>query len=140
MTTAKPPLLLATLAAALTLTILPAAAQTGEPGRHAGGARHGRANTPPAESPTAPKPTPEPIQRLDAGAMLCPSEAALQQHQTAIGARLNGTDAPEPTGCRLIQTRTPVAVLERHGPSHTEVRLPGPPEQIGWTDTMIRNP
>ena len=128
----------------LTLAVLPtlapssAWAQAAEGGRHGGRRQHGQ--TAPAPSADAPTLKPEPVQRLDPGAMLCSSEAALQQHQAAILARLNGAEVEEPTGCRIVQHGTAVAVLERHGQSHTEVRVPGPPEQVGWTDTMVRNP
>ena len=108
-----------------------------------GGSRHGGHHDAPATAPapaSAPKLAPEPVQRLDAGAMLCKTEEALQQHQAAVLARLNGDEGHEPTGaCRIVQSRLAVAVLERHGPSHTEVRVPGPPEQVGWTDAMVRN-
>lgn len=103
------------------------------PGEHRDAARR-----PPQTD--APKPTAEPLQRLDAGALVCPTEAALQQHQAALQARVSGGEVSEPSGCRFVRDRTAVAVLDRHGPSRTEVRLPGPPVQVGWTDSMVRNP
>jgi hypothetical protein len=95
------------------------------------------ANTPPADSPMAPKLKREPIQRLDAGALLCKTEADLQQHVAAVMARLNGQEAREPKDCHLVQTMTPVSVVERHGLDRTQVKFG---DQLGWTDTMIRNP
>jgi hypothetical protein len=101
--------------------------------------RRGRkeANAPPAPDPMAPKLKQEPLQRLDAGALLCKTEADLQQHVAAVMARLNGQEAREPKDCHLVQAMTPVSVVERHGLDRTEVQFGG---QIGWTDTMIRNP
>jgi hypothetical protein len=32
---------------------------------------------------------------------------------------------------------TPVTVVERHGPARTAVQMPGPPDQLGWTDVVI---
>ncbi len=78
-----------------------------------------------------------PRQRLDPGALVCRSEAELKQHQSAVAARLDGRDLPEPSGCRLIGTMTAVNVVERHGLAATQVRLPGPPEQTMWTDAAI---
>ncbi len=95
------------------------------------------AQAPPAPDPMAPKLKQEPLQRLDAGALLCKTEADLQQHVAAVMARLNGQEAREPKDCHLVQAMTPVSVVERHGLDRTEVQFGG---QIGWTDTMIRNP
>ncbi len=71
--------------------------------------------------------------------MLCGTEAALLQHLAVILARLDGGNAEEPAGCRLVRAMTAVAIVERHGPAVTEVRLPGPPEQVGWTDAVVRD-
>ncbi len=111
---------------------------TGRPG-----GRHGshRAN-PAARSNTAleePRATPIPWPRLEAGALLCPTETALRQHQAAIAARLDGREAPEPTGCRLMPRMTAITVVERHGPASTEVRLTGTSSDVGWTDAVIAN-
>jgi hypothetical protein len=84
-----------------------------------------------------PKLKQEPLQRLDAGALLCKTEADLQQHEAAVAARLNGDDAAEPAGCRLVQTMMPVSVVGRHGLARTQVKAGN---QLGWTDTLIRNP
>ena len=82
---------------------------------------------------------PDPRQRLDAGALLCRTEGDLQQHEAAVSARLDGKEAPEPVGCRPVRFMTAVAVLDRHGPARTQVRVPGPPEQIGWTDAVVHD-
>lgn len=83
-------------------------------------------------------PKADPRQRLDTGALLCRTEADLQQHESAIVARLDGTEAPEPVGCRRVRRMTSVTVLDRHGPARTQVHIFGPPEETGWTDTVIR--
>ena len=90
----------------------------------------------PPAAPLAPKA--DPRQRLDAGALLCRSEADLEQHEAAISARLNGQDVGEPSGCRRLTTMTAVSVLDRHGLARTQVRLPGNPGPTGWTDVVIR--
>lgn len=81
----------------------------------------------------------DPVSRLDSGALVCPTEQALQQHQAAVVAMLNGQDSSGARGCRTVRAMTPVSVLSRHGPASTEIRLPGPPEQTGWTDSAVRD-
>lgn len=83
-------------------------------------------------------PKADPRQRLDTGALLCRTETDLQQHEAAIVARLDGTEAAEPAGCRRVRRMTSVTVLDRHGPARTQVHLFGPPEETGWTDTVVR--
>ena len=57
----------------------------------------------------------DPVSRLDAGAVLCPTEVALQQHQAAVVAMLNGQDTSGGRGCRTIRVMTPVTIVTRHG-------------------------
>jgi hypothetical protein len=99
----------------------------------------GNGNRPRPAPPPAPKLKPDPRQRLDPGALLCRTEADLELHEQAIAARLDGKEAPEPVGCRPVRTMTPVTVLDRHGLARTQVRLPGPPEQTGWTDAVVHD-
>ena len=81
---------------------------------------------------------PDPWQRLDRGAVLCDSEAALSEHQAAVQARIEGRGSVEPTGCRMVQAMMAVSVLARHGPARTEVSLPATADQrTGWTDAAI---
>ena len=109
-------------------------AQFGGRGSKSGNSRaHGAGSTPTPDIPAKPAPR----QRLDIGALLCNSQAALSAHQAAIQARLDGKDAPETAGCRIVTAMTPVTIVERPSQAATEVRLPGPPEQTGWTDAVI---
>ena len=104
-------------------------------GGHHGGGRRQRGPQAAALAPLPPVHDPWP--RLDAGALLCGTEAELQQHQASILARFGGRDAAEPLGCRIVRAMTAVTVVDRHGPARTEVRLPGQPEQLGWTDAIM---
>ncbi len=123
--------------AGLVVAAPPAAAQLSG-GRSAGARhRHGGAAAPTANPADEPQQKPPPRQRLEAGALLCSSEAALNRHEQAVEARLDGQDAPEPGGCHFITAMTPVSVVERHGLASTAVRLAGPPEQVGWTDAIV---
>jgi hypothetical protein len=107
--------------------------QPGGSGRHHGPASHDQ------DAAKLPQPKPPPRQRLDAGALLCHTEAQLRQHQAAVVARISGGDAPEPRGCHIVREMVPVSVLERHGSAVTEVRLHTTPEEVGWTDSVVRD-
>jgi hypothetical protein len=96
-----------------------------------------RPGNPPPEDEMAPKVKKEPLQRLEAGALLCNTEADLQQHEAAVQARLNGNEGAEPRGCHLVRAMMPISVVTRHGLNRTEVKSG---DQHGWTDTMIRSP
>ena len=110
----------------------------GHGGRH-GGSRRQRSGPAGAPAQDAPQLKRDPAQRLDAGAVVCRTEADLLQHQAVILARLNGGNAEEAASCWLVRAMTAVAVVERHGPASTEIRLPGPPEQVGWTDAAVHD-
>ncbi len=94
--------------------------------------------TGPSEMPAL-KPVQVPRQRLDAGALLCPTEAQLKQHQAAIMARLAGREAPEPVGCHIVGETVPVAVVSQDGPAAVEVQTAGDTPTLGWTDAVIRD-
>jgi hypothetical protein len=110
-------------------------------GRGGGHQRHGRAQQGPRRVAPVLAPLPQvrdPWPRLDAGALLCRTEAELQQHQAATAVRLAGGTAAEPSGCQFVQAMTPVTVAERDGLSRTEVRLQGASgPQLAWTDEVI---
>ena len=129
---------------ALGMAAAPAMAQSsgglfGREGKHFGSGP----SAPPSHTKPAPQQPstlkPDPRQRLDAGALLCATEADLQQHEAAVAAQLDGKYAPEPVGCRPVRYMTAVGVISRRGPGRTQVRIPGPPERIGWTDAAVRD-
>ncbi len=119
-------------ASAPALAQQPDDSDSGQP-RHHGPASHD------SDAAKLPQPKPPPRQRLDAGALLCHTEAQLRQHQAAVVARISGGDAPEPRGCHIVRDMVPVSVVERHGAAVTEVRLHTTPEEVGWTDTVVRD-
>ncbi len=108
----------------------------GHHGRHS---RHDSAQPAASDKPAPLKVTPDPVQRLEQGALLCDTEGELQQHQAAVAARLSGGSAPEPSGCRILSGMTAVAVVERHGLASTEVSLPNPAGRQGWTDSLVHD-
>ncbi len=117
-----------------------AGASPGGFGGHRG--RHRQTDGSQPARPVLPKLTPkaDPRQRLDAGALLCPTESDLEQHQAAVTARLDGREAADPIACHQVGAMTAVTVVDRHGPARTEVRVPGQPEQLGWTDAVVHDP
>ena len=113
-----------------------AAGAGGHQGRHR---RQNSAQPAPSERPAPLKVTPDPVQRLEQGALLCDTEGELQQHQAAVAARMSGGSAPEPSGCRILSGMTAVGVVERHGLASTEVRLPDSATHQGWTDSLVHD-
>ncbi len=80
---------------------------------------------------------PDPWPRLDPGAVVCASEAALGLHIAAQIARLDRKPANEPADCAVVQARIPIAIVSREAPGRTEIRLPDPPGATGWTDAFL---
>ena len=85
------------------------------------------------------KPVQVPRQRLDAGALLCHTEAQLKQHQAAIMARLAGREAPEAGGCHIVGETIAVSVVSQDGPAAVQVQTAGDTPALGWTDAVIRD-
>ena len=114
----------------------------GQAGRGFGG-HHGSRNrqldAAPSSAPliSLPKLVPDPRQRLDAGAVLCGTEAELRQHQAAITARAAGRDEGEPAGCVAVREMTAVSVVNRDGLARTQVRTRDHGDKLGWTDAVI---
>ena len=117
--------------------IAPGASQ----GRHRGRGQH-QPDEEPGDAPAAnlPKPSIEPRQRLDAGAVLCGTEDQLRRHQAAIKARLAGQQMGEPVGCHFVPEMVKVSVLSRDGAAATQVQIPGASSPVnGWTDSMVHD-
>jgi hypothetical protein len=147
----RPPLRIAVLLVAIALASSAALAQTpgssgpaeSESGFSGPGGHHGAPQSDQGGGhPDMPMPRLKraPWQRLDVGALFCPTVAQLRQHQQAVMARLQGGDAPEPHGCRLIKAMVPVSVLDRDGPARTEIQMHDAAAETGWTDAVIRDP
>jgi hypothetical protein len=70
--------------------------------------------------------------RLDAGAVLCRSEADLHR----LGLRRSGERVDGPIDCQIIRSTTGIAIVQRKGPGSTEVKT-SDPATIGWTDAWL---
>ncbi len=137
-----------TLALAIAFAATSVAAQSpgaGDNGYGAGNShrqRRSEVSTEQAKKPAPPaevKMALEPWPRLDPGAVFCRTAEDLRQHLAAVSARLDGSSTryAEAPGCRVIRTRTAVAVLSREGPAHTQVQISAAPPETGWTDAFL---
>src|SRR6478609_5017128 len=73
---------------------------------------------PKAGPPDVPAP-PQAWPRLEAGAVVCRSESDLDR----LAARHTGEGGDGPVDCQMIHNTTAIAIVGRHGPGKTEVRL-----------------
>jgi hypothetical protein len=72
--------------------------------------------------------------RLDAGAVLCRSEADLSR----LAQRRTGQAVDGPVDCQIVRTATPITILQRRGPGQTEVKpSSAQPMDLGWTDAWL---
>jgi hypothetical protein len=72
--------------------------------------------------------------RLDAGAVLCRSQADLNR----LAQRRTGQAVDGPVDCQVIRTATPITIVQRNGPGQTEVKPSGAqPMDSGWTDAWL---
>ena len=73
---------------------------------------------------------------LDPGAVLCRSQADLQN----LAARRSGEAVSGPVDCKVIQSPTGISILQRQGPSMVEVQTTDPRAGgVGWTDAWLPN-
>jgi hypothetical protein len=126
----------AAAAALLLLAALPAAAQFG--GGRGGGQRGQQQQQPPSSSTTKPSPgIPEPWPRLESGALLCKSRDDLVTYQKKIAGGAGIVAAQQATGCHSIRKQTAIQILDRDGPSRTEIVTSDDAKETGWTNTFL---
>jgi len=70
--------------------------------------------------------------RLDPGAVLCRSEDDLAR----LAANRSGGEGGGPADCRVINSPTPIQIIQRYGPGRTQVQVTGA-TQSGWTDAWL---
>jgi hypothetical protein len=72
--------------------------------------------------------------RLDAGAVLCRSEADLLR----LADRRRGEAVDGPVDCQILRTATPITIVQRKSPGLTEVQTTDPKAGgSGWTDAFL---
>lgn len=131
----------AAAAALLLLATVPAAAQL--PGGY--GRQRPPQQTPqqsPRPTPTTPAPAepaavPEPWPRLEDGALMCKSHDDLVKYQAQVAAGANMIAAVQSAGCHTIRKQVGIKILDRDGPSRTEVVTSDESKETGWTNTYL---
>lgn len=101
--------------------------------------RDNNQQTSPSPSQSSPKPTPVIIPelwpRLDTGALLCTSRDDLVRYQKKIaGDPVPAGPAPD---CRTVRKPTGIQILDRDGPSRTQIVTTDAAKQTGWTNTYL---
>jgi hypothetical protein len=73
--------------------------------------------------------------RLDAGAVLCRTEADLDK----LGARRRGESVEGQIDCQIVRAATAISILQRNGPGRAEVKTTDPRSDgvTGWTDAWL---
>lgn len=73
--------------------------------------------------------------RLDAGAVLCRTEADLAK----LAARRSGEAVDGSIDCRIIRAATAISIVQRKGPGRVEVKISGGTADMGsgWTDAWL---
>ena len=103
-------------------------------GRLRGNSQHSPNNQPTQAAPPLPS-VPDPWPRLDPGALLCRSQDALKQYQEAMAAGTGPT--PLPADCTRVLQRMAVKIVQRDGPSRTQVKASSSNDPGGWTDAWL---
>jgi hypothetical protein len=73
---------------------------------------------------------------LEAGALLCNSRDDLVQYQ-AQGAGSTAATPSDPPKCHVIRQQTGIEILERDGPSRTQVVTDDEAKETGWTNAYL---
>jgi hypothetical protein len=74
--------------------------------------------------------------RLDPGAAFCRTEDDLLRRAANASALASGGVASERADCRIINSPTPIEIIERRGPGRTQVRITAG-GTTGWTDVWL---
>jgi len=100
----------------------------------------GQQQTPQKSTTPAPAPVtivPEPWPRLDVGALFCKSREDLVRYQMKLaGDPAAAAPGPAPD-CRVVRKQTAIQILDRDGPSRTQVVTTDAAKQTGWTNAYL---
>ncbi len=119
------------LAAALTVTSLPAWAQLSGPRP-----RDRNDQGEPLRWNPVPQNNRDAWPRLDPGAAFCASFEDLERRQAANAAAARGSQVEMDADCAVVRAATPITILERRGSGRTRVRITAGGRQ-GWTDAWL---
>jgi len=90
--------------------------------------------------PPVPLPPPMPGEAwpwLEDGALLCKSRDGLVRYQTQLGNGASIVTARQGTDCTVLRKRTSIKIVDRDGPSRTEIVTNDAAKQTGWTNTFL---
>jgi hypothetical protein len=93
----------------------------------------------PTIKPTVPTVTPEPGPRLEIGAILCKSRDDLVGYQTKIIASAGAAAPGRAPDCHIIEKQIAVQIVDRDGPSRTQVLSTDSSKLSGWTNSYLRD-
>jgi hypothetical protein len=88
----------------------------------------------PKPGPPDVKAQPQAWPRLDAGSVLCRSEADLLR----LADRRRGEAVEGPVDCQILRATTPITIVQRKGPGLTQIQTADPKAGgAGWTDAYL---
>lgn len=90
-----------------------------------------------SSAPNLPASVPRGGAQLDVGAILCKSRDDLVKYQKQIDAGAGAATAERATDCRPIANQTGIEILDRDGPSRTEIVTTDAAKETGWTNTYL---
>jgi hypothetical protein len=91
----------------------------------------------PQQTPKPPEVVPEPWPRLEIGALLCKSRDGLVKYQTQLADGANAAAAAQASDCHPLRKQTGIQILDRDGPSRTQIVTTDETKETGWTNTYL---
>jgi hypothetical protein len=91
-----------------------------------------------SQTPTPVPAVPEIWPRLEVGALICKSRDDLVRYQTQIAD--SGGAAPtagQPSECHTVSKQTGIQILDRDGPSRTQIVTTDEAKETGWTNSYL---
>jgi hypothetical protein len=126
-------------ALALILLLAETASAYAQMGGGRGGRQRDQQQAPPKSQAPTPLPAlPEIWPRLEAGALICKSRDDLVRYQTQIANSASAAPtAGQPSECRTISKQTGIQILDRDGPSRTQITTTDEAKETGWTNSYL---
>ena len=91
----------------------------------------------PSQSGTPSAPEAKPGPRLEAGAIFCQSRDDLVRYQAAVSEGASPKGEGGPPQCRRLEKPVGVQILDRDGPSRTQIATTDEPKLTGWTNAYL---
>ena len=106
---------------------------------HGHGGRQKTQQPAPSPSPTATSPTTDTPSgpRLEVGALFCQSHDDLVEYQTLVAGETSPKPGDQPPKCHRLEKQVGIQILNRDGPSRTQIVTTEEPKQTGWTNAYL---